>query len=96
MAIKYKQTYRDMVTQHKTLFDKFREIHDKFQENPDENKDEFNNVGMEVMETIRRFEVQLTSHMTGSGYGKFSTNVTDKFWAEIKKNFPKIEFVGVK
>ncbi len=96
MASKYKQFYKDMVQQNSELFDQFKIVHDNFVEDSEKHKKEFNEVGEKVMEIVRSFEQRLTSQMTGSGYGKFSNNVTDKFRDEIKKEYPKIEFVGIK
>ena len=93
---KFKQLYLDMIKQNQKIFDEFKIIHDNFIDEPEKHKTEFNNVGGKVIEIVRNFEQRLTSQMTGSGYGKFSTNVTDKFWSEIKKEYPKMEFVGVK
>jgi gamma-glutamylcysteine synthetase len=96
MASKYKQYYQDMIKQNSQLFEQFKIVHDNFVDDPDKYKKEFNDVGEKVMEIVRSFEQRLTSQMTGSGFGKFATNVTDKFKAEIKKDYPKIDFVGVK
>ena len=96
MASKYKQYYRDMIKQNSELFEKFKIVHDNFVEEPEKYKDQFNEVGEKVMEIVRSFEQRLTSQMTGSGYGKFSNNVTDKFRDEIRKDYKKFDFVGVK
>jgi gamma-glutamylcysteine synthetase len=96
MASKYKQFYRDMIKQNQELFDQFKIIHNKFVDDSEKHKKEFNEVGEKVMEIVRSFEQRLTSQMTGSGYGKFATNVSDKFRTEIKKDYPKIDFVGIK
>lgn len=96
MASKYKQFYRDMIKQNSELFDQFKIVHDNFVEDSEKHKKEFNEVGEKVMEIVRSFEQRLTSQMTGSGYGKFATNVSDKFRDEIKKDYPKIDFVGIK
>ncbi len=96
MAAKFKQFYKEMVSQNQELFDQFKIVHDNFVDDSEKHKKEFNEVGEKVMEIVRSFEQRLTSQMTGSGYGKFATNVSDKFRAEIKKDYPKIEFVGIK
>lgn len=96
MAVKYKQYYQDMVKQHKELFEEFQKVHDNFVQDSEKYKDEFNEVGGKVMEVVRSYEARLTSQSIGTGYGKFSNNLSDKFWGEIKKFYPKIDFVGIK
>lgn len=85
-----------MVNQNPELFDKFREIHDKYREDPNIYQDEFNRIGEEVQDVIRRFENMLCSHSQNSGFGKYSTNLSDKFQAQVKLVFPKINSIGLK
>lgn len=84
-----------MLIQHQELFDSFKQIHDSYLLDPDTWRSEFNIKGEEILEVIRKYEGILTSRSDNSSYGKFSTNLSEKFWAEIKKTFPKIDFIGV-
>jgi len=81
---------------HKTLFDEFRIAHDAFAADPENNKTQFNESGNKILPIIRQYERMLTSEMSGSQYGRFSNNLSDKFWETIRRTFPKIDFVGVK
>lgn len=93
---KYKQVFQDMLNQNKVLFEEFKKIHDNFVEDPQTYKEKFNEIGQDVLDVIRRYENRLCSHSESSGYGKFSSNLADKFQEEIKTHFSKINSVGMK
>lgn len=92
---KYKQAVDDMVAANKELFDNFKEIHDEYALNPAVWQKLFNEYGAEVVEIVREYERKLCVKMGMGKYGKFSQNLSQKYWDEVKKTFPKIEFVGV-
>lgn len=92
---KYHQYYEQMLSLNKEAFDKFKKIHDQYSAGPKTHQTKFNVIGRDVQDIIREWEDKLCSHSEGSGYGKFSSSLSDKFWAEIRKNFPKIDFVGL-
>lgn len=84
-----------MLEQNQEVFSRFKKIHELYTSDPKSNQDEFNKVGYEIQDVIRRFENILCGHSEGSGYGKYSANLADKFHQEIKKIYPKIDFIGV-
>ena len=84
-----------MVDNNRTLFDEFLKIHEAFVANPDTNKAKFNRIGSDVMDVIRRSERLLVSRSESTGYGKYSTTLSEKFLAEVRKDFPKIDHVGI-
>ncbi len=94
-SAKYKQYIEDMLTQNYQLFDAFLEIHNKYMENPSEWQAQFNEVGSRAQDVIRKYENRLCATSEGSGYGKFASKLADNFQTEIKKYFPKIDFIGV-
>lgn len=96
MAAKYRQLFLEMVEQNRDLFLDFKEVHDKFVENEDAYKDEFNEKGSKVVEIIREYERRLTSQQDKGQYSKFSTGLADRFWDQIRGFLPRIDFVGVK
>lgn len=96
MAAKYRQLFLDMMQEHRDLFLDFKEVHDKFIENEDAHKEEFNVKGTKVVEVIREYERRLTSQQDKGQYSKFSTGLSDKFWDQIRSFLPRIDFVGVK
>lgn len=93
---KYQKVYRLMVDQNKELFTRFQQIHDAYALNPEVNKTKFNEIGSEVLDVIRHYEQVLCGKIESGGLGKFSTNLSQKFWDEVRKDFPKIDFVGIK
>lgn len=92
---KYQQFVTDMIKNNQQLFDQFKNVHDRYCLDPKTNQEEFNKVGFEIQEVMRRFENMLCGHCEGGGYGKYSANLAEKFQQEIKKVFPKIDFIGI-
>lgn len=95
MAAKYEEYYQLMLKQNEELFAQFREIHKKYEEDPQKYQDEFNQIGYDVQDVVGRFENMLCSQTEGSGKGKFSSALAEKFQAEIKKEFPKYTMIGM-
>ncbi len=93
---KFAQVYQEMVVQNQELFDTFKTIHANYMINRDAWQEKFNTVGGQVVEVIKKYENILCGKTEGGGYGKYSSNLSEKFWNEVRKNFPKIDFVGVK
>lgn len=96
MAAKYRQLFLDMMQEHRDLFLDFKEIHDKFVDDEETYKKEFNEKGAQVVEIIREYERKLTSQQDKGQYSKFSTGLSGKFWDQIRGFLPRIDFVGVK
>jgi len=92
---KYQKVYQQMVDQNRALFNEFLKIHEAFVADPNANKAEFNRIGSNVMDVIRNSEKLLVSRSESTGYGKYSTALSDKFLAEVRKDFPKIDYVGI-
>ncbi len=92
---KYQKYFQDMLAQNKQLFEEFKIVHEQYSHDPKSHQDKFNEVGADILDVIRRYENRLCSKTEGSGFGKFSTNLADKFQAEVKAYFPKIGSVGL-
>ena len=93
---KYQKYFTDMLDKHTQIFKQFKEVHDKYAQDSEKYKTEFNQIGSQVMDIIREYENRLCGHSERGMYGKFSSNLAEKFWAEIRKHYPKIDFVWVK
>lgn len=91
----YQRAFQTMLEQNKELFDTFQLIHDAYVLNPDANKAKFNDVGREVTDVIREYERRLCAQMGKGMYSKFTQNLSEKFWGEVRQMYPKIDFVGV-
>lgn len=93
---KYRKYFQQMLDKYPRQFTRFKEVHDNYALDPDKWKDLFNIEGEMVMEIIREWERRLCSHSERGQYGKFSSNLADKFMDQVRAFFPKIDFVGVK
>jgi len=83
-----------MIDENKELFNTFKSIHDAYILNPQMNQERFNAVGQEIVDIVRDYERKLCGNMNAGVYGAFSQNLSQKFWEEIRKVYPKIDFVG--
>lgn len=92
----YQKIVAKMVDEHKELFENFMDIHNEYAMNPHQGQKLFNQYGGEVVEIIRDYERKLCANMATGKYGQFSAKLSEKFWVEVRKIFPKIDFVGVK
>ena len=93
---KYQQTFQDMLDYNTDLFSAFTKVHELYVQDTKKHQAQFNELGQEVLEVIRKYENMLCSTSEGGKYGKFSSQLSDKFWAVIRGKFPKIDFIGVK
>lgn len=85
-----------MVETNKELFEKFKNVHTAYIKDYKTHEEEFNKVGKEVMEKVLHYENRLCAKTQNSGYGKYSTNLSEKFREVIRKQYPLIDFVGTK
>jgi hypothetical protein len=90
----YQKFFQLMMDENKELFETFTAIHDAYKLNPQMNQVRFNEIGREVVDVIRDYERKLCGNMNSGAYGAFSQNLSQKFWDEIRKVYPKIDFVG--
>lgn len=93
--IKYKTYVQEMIAQHQVKFDAFTRVHEQYRSDPIQYQDEFNIKGAEIMSIIHDWENMLCSKSQGGQYSKFATNLADKFMDEVRKIYPKIDFIGV-
>lgn len=91
----YKQYFKEMLEQNKEAFSAFKKTHDLYVQNPDSMQEKFNNEGKPIIEIIRKYENKLCGKSERGSYGRYSAQLSEKFWGEVKKVYPKIDFVGV-
>ena len=94
--VKYKKQITEMLEIHDELFKSFKVIHDQYMKNPKKYQKLFNEEGEKVLPIIRRYENILCAKSENGRYGKFSSNLAEKFWTEIRLLFSKIDFIGTK
>lgn len=95
-ALRYKEVYQQMIDNNKKDFQEFEKLHDEYALNPDNLQDQFNKEGKKIQEIIRKYEDILCGHSERSGYASYSGNLAEKFQNEVRKHFPKIDYIGVK
>jgi len=93
---KYKQTFDEMIKKNRELFIRFKITHDMYVTDKKTWAKQFNEEGQKVLGIIHEYENILCGHSEQGQYSKFSANLAEKFWAEVRKNYPRIDFVGVK
>lgn len=92
---KFQQVFQDMLNKNQTAFDEFRRVHDLYSEDPQKYQKQFDEVGRNIQDIIRRYENILCGKSEGTGYGKFSTKLAEKFQEQVRKTFPKIDCIGL-
>lgn len=91
----YQVVYETMIDENKALFDKFFAVHEHYVQNPKVAQIEFNTIGRQIHDVIHDYERKLCGKTEGGMYSKFSTKLSEKFWEIIRKDFPKIDYIGV-
>lgn len=94
--VKYKESYKQMISAHADEFAKFKILHDKFAKDRMKFQDQYNSEGSAIIDLINEYEKKLCSKMEGGKNGVYSANLAEKFRAEIKKDYPMIDLVGVR
>lgn len=84
-----------MWEKNKDILTKFLKIHDLYKSNRKQYASVFNQEGKEVRQVMEEWDRRLCAQMERGKNGVFSSKVSEKFWEEIRKDFPLIEFVGV-
>ena len=82
-----------MLEDNQKLFDSFKQLHDNYAKDQTALQEKFNEEGTKILRVIRRYENNLCSRSENSGYGKFSDNLSEKFWTEIRAYLPLIDQV---
>lgn len=87
---KYKKVFNQMLEENSFLFNEFKVTHKDY-ELGTISQEEFTDKGLPVIRVIRRYDNELCSKSENSKFGKFSLNLSDKFWEEVRMEFPKID-----
>lgn len=95
MAARYKEYFDKMISENKDTFEAFTRLH--FEYSIDQNKlqSKFNEEGGKIQDIIRNYENRLCSNTERGMYNQYSTGLSEKFWAEIRKHFPLIDHIGL-
>jgi hypothetical protein len=93
---KYKKYFEEMFAQNRELFLKFKLVNDDYGKNREKYKEEFDQVGSQVLVIVKDWERRLCGHMEKGENAMFSSNVAEKYYEEIRKYFPYFDQIGVK
>lgn len=92
---KYREYFERMITNEKEKFDSFTKLHMQYSLDQDTLQAKFNEEGTKIVTIIREWENKLCSTSDKAGYGGYTSNLSEKFWGEVRKSFPLIDYVGV-
>lgn len=84
-----------MVSENKEVFDKFTKSHFEYSIDQNKNQEEFNEIGEKVLSIIHEWEDRLCKQSENAGFGSYTTNLAEKFQAEIRSHFPLIDHIGI-
>ncbi len=80
-----------MVNEYHEFFTDFKSLHDRLAAGDESVLEEFNEKGQKILRIIRRYDNELCAKSENSGYAKFSSNLSDKFWEEVRVYLPLID-----
>lgn len=92
---KYKEYFDRMVSENKNAFDKFTKAHFEYSIDQDKNQENFNKEGEAILKIIHEWEDKLCKQSEKAGFGNYTTNLAEKFQAEVKSHFPLIDHIGI-
>ena len=84
-----------MLDQNKELFASFKKVQSEYEKDPDSTQEKLNKQGEKVMLVIRNYENKLCGTTERGGFGSFSGKLAEKFQNEVRKAFPKIDYIGI-
>jgi hypothetical protein len=88
---KYKKQYQLMLENNKEVLDELKFAFNAYQINPVSNKDRFREVQMRALRTVRKNENALCAKTENTQYSGYSTNLAEKFWEEVRRDYPEID-----
>lgn len=82
---------------HKEELAAFQDIHDTYKTNQRDRtvKGEFDTIGKKARAIMEEWDARLCQQMEKGNNSVFSSKVSEKFWTEVKKDFPLVDLVGV-
>lgn len=92
---KFKEYYKRMIESNKEAFERFGKIHLKYSIDPEANQENFNQEGEKILSIIRAWENKLCNQSEKAGYASYTGRLSEKFREEVRRNFPKIDCIGL-
>jgi len=91
---KFKEYFQRMIEQNQDAFDKFRTVHNEYALNPDPNQENYNTEGGKILKIIKEWESKLC-HQQEKTYSQYAGKLAEKFWEEVRKEYPMIDHIGI-
>ena len=76
------------------LFSEFAQVHEAYKQNETKYQQKFNDIGARVLALIQEWEKRLCLYSEKGTNAKYSANLAEKFWAEIRARFSHIDLIG--
>ena len=92
---KYREYFIKMLEDHKSLFEEFKILHDRYGLEGNALQEKFNVEGKKILEIVHEYENRLCANTERGMYNKFSGGLSEKFQAEVRKYLPLIDHVGL-
>lgn len=94
---KFEKYYQQMWEAHKDTLSSFQDVHDEYKANQRKVsvKAKFDEIGKEARKIMEEWDSRLCQQMERGHNSVFSAKVSEKFWTEVKKDFPLVDLVGV-
>lgn len=81
---------------HQEEFAAFKELHDAYEKDQASIQDRYNAEGAQIVEILREGERRLCGKMERGVHARYSAQLSEKYWDEVRAFFPLIDYVGVK
>lgn len=94
--VKYKAYFTQMCEENKSLFSQFADLHAQYQLDKKSHQTAFNDLGDQVRHIVEDWDRRLCGHMEKGNNAAYSARLSEKFWGEVRRLFPLIDFVGAK
>lgn len=84
-----------MIQTNREAFAKFLTIHNQYGLDEDRFQEVFNQEGEKILKIIKEWENKLCQQSEKAGFSNYTGNLAEKFQAEVKKEFPLIDHIGI-
>jgi hypothetical protein len=92
---RYKEYVVKMIEENKDIFDEFKILHDRYEQDQENLQEEYNAKGAKITDLVRDYENRLCANTERGAFVKFSGNLAEKFHEELRKVFPMIDHIGL-
>ena len=84
-----------MIETNREVFGEFKKIHALYDLDQDKWQEKFNQEGEKIVKIVKEWEDKLCKQSEKAGYSNYTGGLAEKFQAEVKKEFPLIDHIGL-